>query len=43
MTMQSETTLAHPDDANVFPTYCPVCLAVAALVLTAVMMVLFFR
>jgi hypothetical protein len=42
MTMESETTLTHPDDANVFPTHCPWCLAVAALVLTAAMMVLFF-
>jgi hypothetical protein len=43
MTMQSETTVTnHPDEAGILPTYCPWCLAVAAMVLTAVAVLIFF-
>jgi hypothetical protein len=43
MTMQSEATATnHRDDANAFPTDCPWCLAVGALVLTVVTVLIFF-
>jgi hypothetical protein len=43
MTMQSETAVTNrPDDGNVLPIDCPWCLAVAALVLTAVVGLFFF-
>jgi hypothetical protein len=42
MTMQSEMTVtSRSDETGILPTYCPRCLAVAALILTAVA-VLFF-
>ena len=43
MTMQTETTITNrPDETSVLPTYCPWCLAVAALVLTAGALLFFF-
>jgi len=43
MTMQAETTVTNaPDEAGILPTYCPWCLAVAALVLTGAMVAFFF-
>jgi hypothetical protein len=41
--MQSETTATNrPGEANVLPIDCPWCLAVAALVLTAGLLLFFF-
>ena len=43
MTMQSKTIVTnHPDEASILPTYCPWCLAVAALILTAMAAALIF-
>ena len=42
MTMPSEMTVTNRGDANVLPTACPWCLAVAALVLTAATVLFFF-
>ena len=43
MPMQSETIVTNrSDEARILPTYCPWCLAVAALILTVVAAVLIF-
>jgi hypothetical protein len=43
MTMQGETTITnHRDESGILPTYCPWCLAVAALILTAAAVLIFF-